>query len=292
MRRSIGAIGVSSLVLATAAVVAQERKADPPGVEAKKFAKKKAEVVKAIPAVRMLPLAGFAAPAAINVNLEQLVAQFTQQFRPTLTTELQLVKTACRPSSEQYRAIRRASSKALKEVATQYAEWQRDARQGKGRALTLNPNQHIQDGVAAAVRAHATPEQAERYRAELAARAEDQKRTAIQNMIANLDRDLILAPEQRERLGRSLAENWNDAWCPSLDNYIYDNQFPGNVPEQFVLPILSPAQRDAWRGNRNAPRVFFGSVIGTIQAAEEEPLDDEETGPAEAVDAVLELRKR
>lgn len=277
MRRLVGSIGVAVAVLTAALGPAQERKTEVRKEAQPQPATKEAKVIRAFPAIRIAPMV-----KAANVDVKQLTAQFTQQFQPIMTAELQLVRTACQPSDDQYRMVRRASVKVLKETAASFAEWQGDMMQGKPRrAWSINYQKAIQDGVAAAVRAHTTPEQAERHRAEVAARAEDHKRTAIRNMIANLDRDLILSPDQRDRLRESLAKHWEDSWCPSLDSYIYDNQFTGNVPEQFVLPILSPAQQETWRGNRNLPRTFFGSVIGTIQM-EAEPLDEDESEPDEA----------
>src|SRR4051812_28214642 len=116
MRRLAGSIGVAVAVLTAALGAAQDRKTTPREDARPAPAPKPAAAVKAIPAIRVAPIM-----KAANLDVKQLTDQFTQQFQPILTAELQLVRTACQPSSDQYRMVRRASVKALKETAAQYA---------------------------------------------------------------------------------------------------------------------------------------------------------------------------
>jgi hypothetical protein len=113
--------------------------------------------------------------------------------------------------------------------------------------------------VAGAVKSTLTPEQADRYEAELRDRARNQRRVTARNLVVQLDRDLALTEDQRERLCESLTSNWDESWCPQLEVLQnLNNQIYPNIPDQAVVPYLNRVQREIWRGLRRNGGAYYG----------------------------------
>lgn len=224
-------------------------------------------------AVAVAPAMAFAVRAG-NGNLDPQIQQWVQQFRPTLRVEYQFVRTVCDPSKDERKRLARAAERALKDAATEFAEWQSGRRRVPvgGKFLQPVPAKSIQQGIAAAVKANLSPGQAARYQEEAARRAADQREAAVLNLVAKFDQDLALSADQREKLRASLSANWDDSWCQSLQMFMYDNQYFPQIPDQFISPILNPVQRRVWTGTQKVQQNFFGG--GVMMG--NDPLDDED----------------
>src|SRR5262249_38773049 len=128
-----------------------------------------------------------------------------------------------------------------------------------------DPKAQIQDGVAAAVNARLSPDQADQYKAELGQRADNQKRVAVRNLVAQLDRDLVLSEGQRERLCEALASHWDANWCRQLETFQYGGQVHPNIPDSVIAPLLTGPQKDVWRSMPKNNNVFFGAgFLGNV----------------------------
>ena len=137
-----------------------------------------------------------------------------------------------------------------------------------------DPRKMIQEGLVRVLKSHLSEEQVARYRKELATRAEAKKQLALRNLVARLDHDLILSPDQR-KVGESLAAHWDDAWGQSLEMYLYDNNFFPPISDQYVSPFLNESQKKIWKSAQKV-QAFWGGMglVGGIMA--EDPLEDEE----------------
>jgi hypothetical protein len=186
-----------------------------------------------------------AVPADVEeAILQQLEQQYGAQFRQIHRTEMHLVRLAAEPTKAQYEKIAADGLVAMKDAAKKFGQ----AMNGNGWVQgDLEPRKVIAEGIAKAVRATLSPEQAKRYQAELDLRITARKRMVVVNLVAMIDRILILRPEQREKLAEILANNWNEEWNqPQL--LMYGRQYIPPMPDAKINPILSEAQRAVWQG--------------------------------------------
>ena len=165
-----------------------------------------------------------------------------------------------------------------------------------GRASYPDPRKLIEEGMAKAVKPILTPEQAARYQAEIEKRTADRREAIIRTLVAKLDQDLLLNPEQRGKIAAAMAEHWDDSWCQSLETLLYGDQFFPRLPDEVVVPHLDPKQRDIWHGQRSNQSFFFG-FVGNMLPQEDAQEDKElvearveaekENPPPNAVNGVI-----
>jgi hypothetical protein len=213
-----------------------------------------------------------AAPVAVNINGQ--VQQYMQQFRPILRAEYHIVRVVCRLSPEQRKEIARAGEQTMREAAKKYVDLMRRPMTAAQRAA-LDPRKQIREGLATAVKTRLSPELAAKYQEEITRRDAARKQLAVRNLVARLDRDLVLSPDQRGKVAESLASHWEDSWCQSIEMFMYDNQIVPPIPDQYIAPFLNDAQKKIWRGTQKA-QVFYGGfgLMGGIMV--DDPLEDEE----------------
>ena len=267
----------------TVQAVTVEKKADAP---AKKDGAAPFEAMKKAMVEEMQRRAGLpqakgkqaATKAALRADLVKVQAmrqaqQFTQQFRPILRAEYHVVRIVCELTPEQRKVIARAAEQVLRDAARTYVETMRRP-MTMAQRLSHDPRRLILEGLAAVVKAQLPPEQAARYQEELAKRNAGRKQTAVRNLVARLDHDLILSPEQRKTISESLSSHWDDSWGQSLETFMYNAYLPP-IPDQYVAPSLSETQRRIWR---STPKVqgFFGQMAMAGGMIQEDPAEDEE----------------
>ncbi len=285
-------VAVASAVPASPLLLAQVQKAEAQqkeAVERKRALVEGKDVDKAAVKVEMkqgaIKQVFVGQAAAGQANLEPQVRQFIQQFRPAMRAEYYFIRTVCAPTAEQRKLIAREGEKALREASKAYAEVQtRPVQFRNGRAMYPDPRKLIEDGMAKAVMPRLAPEQAARYRAEIEKRSADRREAVVRTLVAKLDQDLILNPDQREKIAAAAAEHWDDSWCQSLETLLYGDQFYPRLPDNVVTPYLDPKQRDIWNGTRSNQSFFFGFVGNMLP--QEDPQEDREL-----VDARVEAEK-
>lgn len=271
---------LASLVLAQAEKVEKtvETKATATkAVTAEKVEVKRPESVTA-KVGRVLPVA----PAAREVKVEPLIQQFLPQLRPVMLAELHFVRSACNPTREQRIAIAREGDRVLTEATREYAEAYQKMQQGgwNGTSTPPDPPGRIVEGIAGAVKARLTPEQAARYRVEADRRAAVLKDVTVRNLVVNLDEELLLSADQRLKLAESLSSHWDAAWSRSLMQLTYGYGYFPNVPEPLIVPHLDEAQKKIWTARpKNQFGVFWGNFNnGFFQGV---AIEDPEDSPAE-----------
>ncbi len=224
-------------------------------------------------AIPVAPAGAGAAP-----DLGPLTKQMVQNLRPLFRAEMRFFSAACDPLPDQRRSIALEVGVALKDAARQLAEVQHALQNGGWRGGVIpDARKIIREAFENSAKAHLPAEKLARYRAELDGRKEDQRRAIALNLVANMDRLLVLGPDQRTRLADSLLEHWDERTFPTLENIAnYEAYFP-NIPDKHITPILSEAQRKAWQG---AQKVTFGQSFNFFNnngvQEEPEPQDEDE----------------
>ncbi len=256
-----------------------------PVTSARKGQEQPVRVLKAAPAPRAVATRR-PAPVAANAAAVQMVRmgvalgnngqaqQFMQQFRPILRSEFHIVRVVCRPTPEQRQQIARAGEKAMRDAAVKYVDMMQRPMTAAQRAA-LDPRKQIREGLAKAVKAELSAELAARLRDEMVRRDASRKQLAVRNLVARLDHDLVLSPDQRDKVAESLRSHWDDSWGQSLEMFMYDYQFLPPIPDQHVAPFLNDSQKKVWRGTQKI-QTFWGGfgMVGGVMA--EDPLEDEE----------------
>ena len=270
----------SALSLANPA--AGQQAAPPQGatkVEVKVFksapARKPEAIVKkpAAPAPKAVAAMKVAMPA-VAFNAGGQIQQNIQQFRPILRAEYHIVRVVCRLTPEQRKEIARDGEQALRGAAKKYVEMMNRPMTAAQRAAA-DPRRQIREALGKAVASRLSGDMHERYRAEIARRDASRKQLAVRNLVARLDRELVLSPEQRDKIAGSLTSHWEDSWLQSIEMFMYDYQFLPPIPDQFVAPFLNDPQKTIWRSIQKVYG-FFGStgIMGGIMV--DDPLEDEE----------------
>ncbi|SIO58129.1 hypothetical protein SAMN05444166_5572 [Singulisphaera sp. GP187] len=275
--RLVAMVGVAFTVCTPAFVAAQVRKEERVEIAPVQavIVEKKAAVAREAEVRIQL-----AAPMIINgaLNGNGMVDQWTRQFRPILRVEYLFMRGICDPSKDTRLPIARAGLQALDEAAKKYVDWQKNQNMVVAGRLVERPaipdtRQFIQEALAAAVKAQLSPSQYERYRAELDARSVEQKRVAILNLVAKLDRVLVLSPEQRDQISESLSSHWEDVSAQGFQSFNLDDQYLPMISDALVANFLNAAQKTIWIGIQ---KVTFGSNgIGIGMHMQDGPLDDE-----------------
>lgn len=302
--RPLATAGVACAVSAVALVAADEPKAGPrPVVVTKEVVQADAagkvirrevttttEVMVAPAAPRGMAKAAVVAkgfvmpqvPVAPQVNAQQ-VQQLTGTFRAILRAEYQLVLTVCEPTKDQRREIARAGERAVTVAAIQGALWQsspfrlvvKDGVATHQRADQPDPRKILRDALAAAAKAHLPAESTARYLKEVEARAADEKRAVVSNLVEALDQILLLSTDQRAKLTDSLTAGWDDAWAPSVQALMNKNNgyFYCQPPDKLILPALNPPQVKLWQAVQKVQQNSWKGFIGLL-GTDDKPLED------------------
>jgi hypothetical protein len=219
-------------------------------------------------------VAKLAQPAVRINNQDGQVQQMMMQLRPILRAEFHVIRVACQPTPEQRKAIAHAAEQTLRDATKKYVETMRRPMTVSQRSAN-DPHKLIEEGLVQAIKSRLPAEQVARYQEELTKRAAGRKRLALRNLVARLDHDLVLSPEQRDKLGESLSAHWDDAWGQSLEMFLYDNNYFPPISDQYVVPFLNESQKKIW-GSAQRFQGFFGGfgMMGGIMV--DDPLEDEE----------------
>jgi len=193
--------------------------------------------------------------AAPVQNLDPWIQQMTPQLRPMVRAQLHLIATACSPTPEQRKEFAAEGERVLKDVARRCAEMQMGQ---AGNRKMSDPGQMIAEALGVALKDRLTAEQRARYEAETKARAEARRRLVVNNLVASLDDELVLTPDQRAAIVAAMVKNYDESWCSTLQVLMYGTQFFPTVPDNLITPTLSPNQLNAWKKrNRNGSMAWW-----------------------------------
>jgi hypothetical protein len=199
-------------------------------------------------------------PAAGEPTMKDLVEQAAEEHRPYVLSELHFLRKVCGLTNEQCKPIVLEAKRLLEEVAKTEAIREHDlAKKGRERSKPASepglpdPRERIRRGLTNIVKTRLTTQQSGRYQAEISQRTADRKQAAIRHLVARLDRRLILTAGQRDQIISSLMTIWIDAWgvaevpnVGGIDDEDYEDELFPPIPDRFIMPLLSRAQKKAW----------------------------------------------
>ncbi len=198
--------------------------------------------------------------AQVDAQAQQWVAQFTQQYRPILSTELNFIRQVCDLTPEQRPKIKATGEASVKEAALKMAELQAGQMRGGFRAQNEQPNPQriIRESIAKVLQETLTPEQIAKYQTEAVQRTALRKRAAIRCVVARLDGTLCLTAEQRDKISQSITAGWQDKWEQWLMLSVYGDQYFPLVPDQHVVSHLDADQKSVWSGLQKVDFGYYG----------------------------------
>lgn len=195
-----------------------------------------------------------------------------------LRRELSVVRQIRPALDEQQRAIvLLAGKKAVREHLAALEE-KPVSRWGNDRKQALDAV--VRDAIGAALAANESDAAREAYLAEAMRREERRKRAAVDALVADIDRDLQLAVDERERLVAGLTEAYREAWRAAAEDYprrlaagVGMWQLPSGL-DRKVEEILGKQRTAEWLARRpsaeggpgvgrpNRPRIRAGNGNG------------------------------
>jgi len=212
---------------------------------------------------------------------EAQIQQLAQRLRPLLRVEYHFLRAVCELNQEQRRQVARAGERGLKEAAARNLGVINNGVQvfvaGQAvppEARVNDPRKHIQEVLAKALK-EVSSKEADQYARELQRREEHTKLVAIRNIVARLDKELLLTSDQRDAIAESLSSGWNDSWGLSVQALVnIDHYFPA-IPDSYIVPSLNSVQKDAWRNSQATRQVIrFGVALGADDGIEDEELTE------------------
>ncbi len=244
--------------------------------------------VEAVVAGEVLVEGAVAADAAGGDPFEQ---QFRQQFRQLSKGELNFVRAVCQPNAEQSKKIKTAGDVGLKTAVKKFAEVQKKMQQGirAGQEPQWpDPRKIISDALLKSVKESLSADQAKRYEAELEKRSAARKRAALLNLVAKLDKDLVLTADQRGKLSEALSTNWQDAWGQQIEVFMYGDTYMPVIPDAQVLPVLTEKQKQIWTSIPKQHNQIWGwagfGFVQVMDVAEEAGAIAEQAAEVRAVE--------
>ena len=184
-------------------------------------------------------------------TLKDLIEQTAEEYRPFVLSELHFLRTVCGLTKEQCKLVAREARGLLDETARADGRFKHDkARKGaRGAATTSEPDPsdpcgRLERGLTKIAQDRLSPLQSRRYQDELRKRTAHRKEAGVRALVARLDGALMLTAKQRDQISAALVANWSEAWG-TFSLMEEGEQFP-RVPDRFITPLLSPAQKKAW----------------------------------------------
>jgi hypothetical protein len=139
-----------------------------------------------------------------------------------------------------------------------------------------NPRDAIQAGVAKLVKDSLSKKKVAAYENECRKRNEFARQVSVDNMVERLDEKVKLSPDQWKKITKSLNDHWDKNRDPQLEAFALNPSMWPGVPDECVLPELSPAQQAVLkRINTNSEQIFFnGGVFGQMFGGDNSVIDD------------------
>jgi hypothetical protein len=282
--------GLATFVVATGAE-APSRSDEPKKDDAKKVEERRVVVDKAaVEKAEMLQKevlrkqavdkARAAVPVAKVAIDDAVVNQWEQQFAPMFQQlfkgELHFMRLVTDATKAQYDAVAADGDAAVKSAVRKYA----NAMQRGGDYA--DPRIGLTDAISKSIEKHFSEEQAARYRKEIELRNTARKKLIVTNLVAMIDRVLLLQPDQRQKINDILANNWHESWNQT-QILMYGGRYMPLMPDDKINPILSDKQREVWR-TISKNQVRFGPNFGFNRGFEIEEEVWDEGPPAKKPD--------
>jgi hypothetical protein len=262
------------LALATASVLAQDNNQDQ---SAKALRQRQARAAAQAEAQRQAQAAKEKAAAdGIKVEvvpgpLDPAQQQYFDRLKPMLAVEVALAERVCNLDADQRKVLEDAGEDCAKKSAQQLTSPQqqvivfrggggfggpgagggRVVVNGRAGASPKTARELLDENIAEVIKAKFPDSASASYSKELSSRASQRREMIVENIVAMLDKKLVLTADQRDAIGKSLIANMPDAQMPQLQILSSDGDSIPIIPENCLLPHLRDSQRTVWQNLPN-----------------------------------------
>jgi hypothetical protein len=232
------------------------------------------------------------APGLANQNVVE--PQVRARLEPMLKVELSFACRAAKLNEDERRALITTAKKWFDDFVVDYAK-HLDQRQQQmwlqgmtvigGHQSGDSPRELVERGLQTVAAAALPQEKSAVYKSECDKRTAFYRQTTVDNLVNALDAKLNLSPEERQKITASLLDHWDASWAPQLDAFLIQSDAMPTVPNQWISPELTSAQRKVFvelSGNANQGVIFAGVFNGDITNIDDISLDDPAPEPATA----------
>ncbi len=190
-------------------------------------------------------------PERVEVQVKKLVddkdaalGQLAIEVRAYMLAELRFARAVCGLSKDEYKALGKDAlgrcDRLAKDLLPAYLA------RAKPDPKATPPTAAIEDALAKVVKSHATPAQWASYEGEIKKRRDDRRDSDVEIILFTMDRHLLLSIRQRDQIRRGLLDHWNPIWSVAAINAAEGGPLIPKVPDELVIPSLSPAQKAMW----------------------------------------------
>ena len=252
-----------------------------------------------------------ALPESQRAQDDVLVGTARQTLERRVQAQLDFVRRACAPTTEQTAAVRAAGERLVAGRMDEIAKWVKVTHQLPESVLPAigSPDRVLDQEFESALDAALDGERAAKLDRERLAVDERLAQARFHNWVATVDKKLFLSTLQREELLRVLAAHWRRSKQPPSrytaifngDTLLFQRVETGSAAVSRALPelpdanwtvILSAAQRAAWTESqqprpfvqrRPVPLAVAAPVKEMNAGAEVDDAEEEAAGPARPV---------
>ena len=157
----------------------------------------------------------------------------------------------------------------LREFATECYHQKSD---DLGGAITVDAHEVMQKYLVQFFKERLEPDKFERYVQELDKRSEARKHAAVINLVALLDKQLLLTAEQREKLSQSLSANYERNWYYYFRQGFGDSRSVPSIRDKSIVALLNDRQKIAWK---QIDKQGEGTAWGSLEAQSKREESDE-----------------
>jgi hypothetical protein len=233
--------------------------------------------------IQLAPVQAVDPAAAVQAGDPEDNPQFEAirvQYEPRVKVELSLANRVAKWNEQERDAAITAAVKFLRGFAGEMLNKNPNVNQGMMLFIGPppagfdDPSVELENKLAAAVEATMPKETREAYREERTKRNDFRVHAAIENIVAQMDEKLDLAPEQRRAIIASLRENWKPEWTPPLQLFVQMSQYTPSVPDEHVMPHLTEEQRVVWQGVQKISARGTDAGLNAVFGGNVMPIDD------------------
>jgi hypothetical protein len=209
------------------------------------------------PAARKMQVFANVQPQGNDAMIKQFEQQYGPRFHQLYKSELHLMRLVCQPTRQQFEKIAAACAADTKTQIHNYAKAVMDQRMGRFQANKpqADARKQVTSAIAQKMKETLSADQVARYAKELEERQAAERRVLILSLVCNIDRQLDLTADQREKLLDVLDKNYSKSW--NRVQLMMANQYFPTMPDDKILPVLTETQKGVWRKIAKGT-VYFG----------------------------------
>lgn len=190
------------------------------------------------------------APPPAREPKEAVERGLAEQMRPFVFLEIRFAAAVCDLSKEERLAIAKRAKPMIDDLARDFLreEARKEAGVESNANRGIDPERRLLAALRAIIKTQVSTDRWSRYEHEVQKRAADRRQSRVDNLVAALNRELILTPAQRQALRSLLIEEWKLEWNWSHEIYMdmESEACRPPIPERRIAPILSETQRKAF----------------------------------------------